>query len=216
MAHQPQRHPRPRVSRTRWSCRSTARGSCSATIGGRDDLVALQRNPTATSDAIETQRLRVRVRVQAGQRALVATLLDEAPAILQAARLQPFIRDFDNPFGAERAPHVQSITVTGPFNATGAASPASPRLFVCRPARGRRRGARARAALPPRSARRAFRRPLAAAETAALLDTYRRERATGSFDTGVEAVLRRILASPRSCSAPRPSRRARRRGRVCA
>ena len=34
------------------------------------------------------------------------------------------------------------------------------------------------------------------AETAALLDTYRRERAAGSFDTGVEAVLRRILASP--------------------
>ena len=64
-----------------------------ATIGGRDDLVALQRNPTATSDAIEMQRLRVRARVPAGQRALVATLLDEAPANLQAARLQPFTRD---------------------------------------------------------------------------------------------------------------------------
>ena len=44
--------------------------------------------------------------------------------------------------------------------------------------------------------RRAFRRPLAAADTTALLDTYRRERASGTFETGVEAVLRRILASP--------------------
>ena len=189
-----------------------------ATIGGRDDLVALQRNPTATSDAIETQRLRVRVRVLAGQRALVATLLDEAPANLQAARLQPFIRDFDNPFGAERAPHVQSITVTGPFNATGAASPASPRLFLCRPAAaaGEEPPASAKATARSRRSsqeitasedgcvrriagslgRRAFRRPLSATETAALLDTYRRERASGSFDTGVEAVLRRILASP--------------------
>ena len=166
-----------------------------ATIGGDDDLIALQRNPTATSDGIETQRLRVRVHVKAGQRSLVAALLDEAPANLQAARLQPFVRDFDNPFGAERSPHVQSITVTGPFNATGAAQPASPRVFACRPAAGSAEEACVRR-IAGSLGRRAFRRPLTAAETAALLDTYRRERAIGTFDTGVEAVLRRILASP--------------------
>ena len=140
----------------------------------------------------------MRARVAGGAaRAGRPTLLDEAPANLQAARLQPFIRDFDNPFGAERAPHVQSITVTGPFNATGAGQPGEPPP-VRLPARPRaaRRGSRACAASPRRSARRAFRRPLTAAETAALLDAYRRERASGTFDTGVEAVLRRILASP--------------------
>jgi len=166
-----------------------------ATIGGRDDLIALQRNPTATSDAIETGRLRVRAHVKAGQRPLVAALLDETPAALQAARLQPFLRDFDNPFGAERAPHLHSITVTGPFNATGAAQPASHRVFVCRPAAAAGEEACVRRIVST-FGRRAFRRPLAATETTALLDTYRRERASGGFDTAVEAVVRRILASP--------------------
>ena len=166
-----------------------------ATIGGRDDLVALQRNPTATSDAIETGRLRVRAHVNAGQRPIVATLLDEAPAGLQAARLQPFIRDFDNPFGAERAPHLHSITVTGPFNVTGAIQPASRRVFLCRPADAAGEEPCVRRIVAALG-RRAFRRPLAAADTTALLDAYRRERQSGTFETGVEAVLRRILASP--------------------
>jgi mono/diheme cytochrome c family protein len=166
-----------------------------ATIGGTDDLVALQKNPTATSDGIEAQRLRVRVHVKAGQRSLVAAFLDETPAVLQAARLQPFVRDFDNPFGAERAPHVQSITVTGPFNSTGAAEPPSRRLFACRPsaAEPEERCVRRIAGM---LARRAFRRPVAAGEVEGLLDTFRRDRATGTFDSGVAAVLRRVLASP--------------------
>jgi hypothetical protein len=176
-----------------------------ATIGGHDDLVALQRNPTVTSDAIETQRLRVRAKVKAGQRSVVATLLDETPANLQAARLQPFIRDFDNPFGAERSPHVHSITITGPFNASGAEQPASDRVFLClAPSRSAlRRDAPPSATeeacvtrIATTLGRRAFRRPLAAAETAMFLETHRRARATGTFETGVEAVLRRMLASP--------------------
>jgi hypothetical protein len=176
-----------------------------ATIGGSADLVALQRNPTALSDSIESGRLRIRAHVKAGQRSIVATLLDETPAVLQAARLQPFVRDFDNPFGAERSPHVQSVTVTGPFNATGAAQPASGRVFVCRPpsTSALRRDKSPDAAeetcvrrIATSLGRRAFRRPLAASETASLLAAYRDARAAGTFDTGVEAVLRRILASP--------------------
>jgi mono/diheme cytochrome c family protein len=166
-----------------------------ATIGGDQDLVALQKNPTATSDAIEAQRLRVRVAVKAGQRTIVAALLDETPAVLQAARLQPFARDFDNPFGAERSPHVQSITVTGPFNGRGAAEPSSRALFACRPTRAAEEEPCARR-IAATLARRAFRRPVSTTETAALLDTYRRERTAGTFESGIEAVLRRVLASP--------------------
>jgi hypothetical protein len=166
-----------------------------ATIGGAEDLVALQKNPTATSDAIEAQRLRVRVAVKAGQRAVVAALLDETPAILQTARLQPFVRDFDNPFGAERSPHVQSITVTGPFNGRGASAPPARAVFACRPAAAADEEPCARR-IAATLGRRAFRRPLTGEETGALVDAYRRERATGTFDSGVAAVLRRILASP--------------------
>src|SRR6516225_5013244 len=48
-----------------------------ATIGGNDDLVKLQRNPTATSDDIEAKRLHVRVPVKAGTRTVAAAFLDE-------------------------------------------------------------------------------------------------------------------------------------------
>ena len=194
------------------------------TIGGPGDLVPLQKNPTLTSDTIEAQRLRVRATVKAGQRELVAAVLDETPAVLQTARLQPFIRDFDNPFGAERAPHVQSITVTGPFEATGASQPPSPTLFVCRPAprRSSLESATSEVGCARRIAttlaRRAYRRPLTPAETDALMDTYRRERASGTFDTGVGAVVRRVLASPSFVFRPedepagaRPRRRLRAR-----
>ena len=165
-----------------------------ATIGGKDDLIALQQNPTAASDAIEAQRLRIRVRVTAGQRRLTAAILDEAPSILQTSRLQPFVRDFDNPFGAERAPHVQSITITGPYNPARGTPPAA-QAFVCRPRTAAEEPACARR-IATTLARRAYRRPLTPADVDTLVGTYTRERAAGTFDTAIEAVLRRILASP--------------------
>src|SRR5215831_18610190 len=47
-----------------------------ATIGGNDDLVHLQQNPTATSDDIEAKRLRVRVHLKAGTRTVTAAFLE--------------------------------------------------------------------------------------------------------------------------------------------
>ena len=103
-----------------------------ATLGGDEDLVTLQKNPTATSDEIEA-RLHVRVHVKAGTRTVAAAFLEETPWTLETARLQPFIRDFNSPFAAEGAPHVQSISVEGPYNAAPTSQPPSARLFVCRP-----------------------------------------------------------------------------------
>ncbi len=57
---------------------------------------------------------------------LVAAFLDEAPRLLATSRLQPFLRDFDNPFAAEGAPHVQSITRPGTVQREGARQRAEP------------------------------------------------------------------------------------------
>jgi hypothetical protein len=103
------------------------------TIGGSEDLVALQKNPTAASDGIRNAAAARARPVKAGQRVLVAALLDETPAVLQAARCKPFVPRLRQPFGAERSPHVQSITVTGPFNGRGASEPPSRAVFACRP-----------------------------------------------------------------------------------
>jgi mono/diheme cytochrome c family protein len=165
-----------------------------ATIGGADDLVALQKNPTAASDDIEAGRLRVRHEVKAGLHDIAAAFLEETPYLLATGRLQPFLRDFNSPYAAEGAPHVQSIAVQGPYNATRGDAPAA-RLFVCRPSSRAEEDACAQRIIASLG-RRAYRRPLSNAERDALVAFYRMGRNGGGFDDGIELALRRVLASP--------------------
>ena len=165
-----------------------------ASLGGEKDLIGLQTNPTDTSDVLEASRLRVRRAVKAGQRDVAAAFLDATPPLFETNRLQRFIRDFSNPFDAEGAPHVQSITVQGPFGAKTVGTPPSPRVFSCRPP----------ATAEPACARRilstlatkAYRRPISDAELGDLLSYYSQARKGGSFQDGIQFGLRRILASP--------------------
>ena len=166
-----------------------------ASIGGDKDLIALQTNPTDTSDTIEATRLRIRQSVKAGQREVAAAFIEKTSPIFETNRLQRFIRDFSNPFDAEGAPHVLSIGIQGPFNATGAETPPSPRVFVCRPGPGADETACARRILSTLAGR-AYRRPVTNGEIAALLSSYEQGRSGGSFNTGIQFGLRRILASP--------------------
>jgi hypothetical protein len=165
-----------------------------ATVGGEADLIALQKNPTTTSDGIEATRLRVRRFVAAGQREIGAAFLDETSPVLKTNRLQRFLRDF-NPYDAEGAPHVKAITITGPFNAAPS-SQGSPFLrSVCWPASAQDETPCARRIFST-IGRRAFRRPLSAQESGDLLQFYQRGRSDGTFATGVELALRRMLSSP--------------------
>ena len=183
-----------------------------ASIGGEKDLIGLQTNPTDTSDVLEATRLRARRTVKAGQRDVAAAFLDATPPLFETNRLQRFIRDFSNPFDAEGAPHVQSITVQGPFGAKTVGTPPSPRVFICRPDVGRggsseiRRGG---SSDPPGTAEtacarrilsglatKAYRRPISDAELGDLLSYYSQARKGGSFQDGIQFGLRRILASP--------------------
>ena len=166
-----------------------------ASIGGEKDLIGLQTNPTDTSDVLEASRLRVRRTVKAGQRDMVAAFLDATPPLFETNRLQRFIRDFSNPFDAEGAPHVQSITVQGPFGAKTAGAPPSPRVFICRPGRGLSEDACARRILST-LATRAYRRPLSVAELDDLVKYYAQAKGGGTFQDGIQFGLRRILASP--------------------
>ena len=195
VAHQSERHPRPRVSPrggavARRRAAPARRRSAAATISS--PCSAIRRPPPTRSRRSGCGCARASRRGSARSWPRCST---RRRPKLQAARLQPFIRDFDNPFGAERAPHVQSITVTGPVQRHWRRQSGEPPLFVCRPAaaaeRGTVRAPHCRLARPPR-----------------LPPAARRHRDRGparhlppraghrQFDTGVEAVLRRILASP--------------------
>jgi len=166
-----------------------------AKFGGREDLVAVQTNPTDTSDAIEATRLKARVFVKAGQHDVAAAFLETTAPVFEATRLQRFIRDFANPFDAEGAPHVQSITVQGPYKAKAAAVAPSSRVFVCTPSSAADERPCARRIIST-LARRAYRRAVADAEIDDLLSFYARGRNGGTFRRGVQLALRRVLASP--------------------
>jgi hypothetical protein len=115
----------------------------------------------------------------------------------------PFVRTHtsgaDGVFHVEaRTPGVTQITITGPHNATGPGeTPSRRRLLVCRPAAPADEEGCAKRILGT-LATRAYRRPVtdASAELKVLLDFYRTGRATGSFDSGVQSAVARVLVDP--------------------
>ena len=167
---------------------------------------------TARSDATDA-RLRVRVAVTAGPHLVAAAFVRKIAE--NTNRLRPFLRSTAGTYDSTGRPHVKALTVTGPFNPTGAGdTPSRRKVFVCRPAEAARSVSR-QPAPAGRSAsqidvaeepcarrilsglaRRAYRRPVNDGDLAPLMEFYRDGRSKGSFDTGVQLAVRRLLASP--------------------
>ena len=95
-----------------------------------------------------------------------------------------------------RPPAVDSVEILGPYDASPPAdTPSRRRIFTCRPARPAQETACAREILST-LARRAFRRPVAAADIDPLLGFYAAGRAAGTFDSGIQTALERLLVDP--------------------
>jgi mono/diheme cytochrome c family protein len=166
-----------------------------APVGGADDFTRSSINATDVVNALD-QRLQVRVLARAGQRPVTAAFLDKA-SVLGGHRLQSFERTTLIATDHLGDPHVESITITGPFNATGGTdTPSRQRLFSCRP----------RSAADERTcateivstlARRAYRRPVTKVDLDPLMAFFDRGRASGNFDSGIELALRGVLVSPK-------------------
>ena len=166
-----------------------------ATIGGAADLSAAFALPKETADAID-ERLAVRVRVRAGPHDVVAAFIGSAPT-MDATKLRPFLKSAFDTLDWTGRPHVRTLTVTGPFNATGPGdTPARRRIFTCRPAGSSNEESCARQIVAT-LARRAFRAPVNETDMQPLLAFYRSGRQEGSFDLGIERALQLILASPK-------------------
>lgn len=92
---------------------------------------------------------------------------------------------------------VSSIAITGPLNPTGPGdTPSRRRIFVCRPNSESEEAPCARKILST-LALRAYRQPPSEADLDALLSFYQAGRKSGTFDTGIEQALARILVDPR-------------------
>jgi len=140
--------------------------------------------------------LEVRVPVSAGAREVSVSFVRqhiEPEGVLQPPQ-RGFARTTNELYFGE--PSVDSVLVGGPYQPSAARDTASRRkIFVCRPASRADEEPCARRILSA-IARRAYRRPVTAAEVKTLVDFYRAGRADGDFDLGVERGLRRVLSAP--------------------
>ena len=151
----------------------------------------------------EIEAFEVRAPVTAGPHAVGVAFLRKTAAEPEGIRklyLRPFTGEGSG--GDSRyQPYVESVTIAGPYESSGArpveGTPSRERIFACRPTRGEaaEETACAREILST-IARRAYRRPVDDEDVARLLTFYDRGRAAGSFDTGIEMALRRLLVSP--------------------
>src|SRR5215813_13632546 len=161
-----------------------------ATIGGHDDLEALFDKPTDTSDAVDA-RLRVRVPVTAGPHTVSVAFVEDPP-VQEPNRLQPFLRSSIDNFDWAGRPHMQTFTITGPFNASGAGdTPSRRRVFSCTPKTASAEGGCAEKILTT-LARHAYRGPVSAIDQQRIMKIYQEGRRGASFERGVETALVRI------------------------
>ena len=139
--------------------------------------------------------LRVRVPVAAGPRTVTATFIRKTGALAESLR-QPFDRPHGEGDYLLYAPHLGTLTITGPFEETGIEdTPTRRRIFVCRPGNAAEEAPCARQILSA-LARRAYRRPVTGRDLAPLVAFYEEGRRAGGFEAGVERALRALLVSP--------------------
>ena len=139
--------------------------------------------------------LQVRVPLSAGPRVVTATFVKKTDALAESIR-QPFARPHGEGDYLLYQPHLGTITITGPFNPTGADdTPARRRIFSCRPTSPEEETPCARQILST-LARRAYRRPVTPTDLAPLVSFYDEGRRGGGFEAGIERALRALLVSP--------------------
>ena len=171
------------------------------TIGGETEKTEGGGVITDRMDAIDA-RLQVRVPVTAGPHAVGATFVRKIGESTQ--RLRPFLRSSAGTYDSTGRPHIETMTIAGPFNPRGPGdTPSRRRVFSCLPraeSRGKpaNRGQEDACAtrIVSTLARRAFRRPVTKSDLTRLMAFYTSARQTGSFESGVQLALRRMLASP--------------------
>ena len=171
-----------------------------APVGSEKEYTDAVKNATDVVNLLEA-RLQTRVFVKAGERPVAVAFLARTPT-LGDTRLQNFKRSTLIATDHRGLPHVESVTISGPFNPKGPGDTASRRaVFTCG-TRGagssdpadQRKCARS---IVSRLARRAYRRPVSETDLAPLMKFYDDGRRDRGFEGGVEAALRGILVSPK-------------------
>ncbi len=139
--------------------------------------------------------LTFRIPVKAGPHRVVATFPRKSSALLESGR-EPYEAHFNMDRHPRITPAIYSISIHGPYNATGPGdTPSRRRLLVCQPKTLGEDDACAKRIFSTLT-RRAYRRPVTDADLQVPLKFYREARKGASFDDGIEMGLRAVLVSP--------------------
>jgi hypothetical protein len=145
---------------------------------------------------LNEKELKTRIPVKAGPHTISVTFVKEGASLADATRQPPESRFNDRRY-PRTVPAVDQVAITGPFSPQGAGdTPSRRRLFVCRPANQVDED-RCATNILSTLMRRAFRRPVAAAEVREQLAFYRKGRAQGDFDAGIAMAVAAVLANPK-------------------
>jgi Protein of unknown function (DUF1592)/Protein of unknown function (DUF1588)/Protein of unknown function (DUF1585)/Protein of unknown function (DUF1587)/Protein of unknown function (DUF1595) len=163
----------------------TANGGTGAGSGATDPDVA-----GAKAD------FQYRLPLKAGSHTLTATFFKKPSLQVDGTRVI-----LDRPaYEAGRThgmPYISSITILGPQKTSGSGnSPSRKRIFVCQPATRAEEVPCARQIITTLS-RRAYRGFLKDADIQTLMTFYTSGRSEGSFESGIQSALERMLVSPR-------------------
>ena len=167
-----------------------------AAFGGDAEIKASSDNPTTTGDSVDG-RFTVRLPLKAGPHRIGVAFLEKTHAF-NTRRLQNYVRSSSDTIDFSGYPHIDEVILTGPFNATGASqTPSRRRIFVCQPKARAEETACARQIVAT-LARRAYRSDVSEKDIATLMDFFQQGRKDGgSFQSGIDLALRRVLASPK-------------------
>jgi hypothetical protein len=162
--------------------------------GGNDESATGRGRLLSRSDAIDAA-LQVRVHVQAGPRVVTAAFLQRS-RVEDSRKVQPYRSSFDT-YDSTGVPHIETLVVKGPFTVDGSGNtPSRARVFTCHPTANAREEACARQILTS-FVRRAYRQPASASDVNRVMEFYRAGRKGGTFESGIQLALQRVLASPK-------------------
>ena len=177
----------------------------SATIGTPEDFKITfdDRANTAMMPELD-KRLQVRVPITAGPHVIGVTFVAKTAA-QEPLKLRPFLNQADG-VDTYGIPKVDTVTIVGPYNVTGPGDTPSRRaIFTCAPSAVGEPGRTATAdrqqelscarSIMTRLARRAYRRTPTEADIKTLMTFYEAGRQDGTFDTGIQRALTRLLTS---------------------
>jgi len=163
--------------------------------GTRAGLYTVTPPPRGSDHQDVDKHLTVKLAIQAGPHQIGVSFPRKTSALLETER-QPYQAHFNMDRHPRIQPALYSISVIGPYEASGAGdSPSRQRIFVCRPS-GPTEEDNCATRILTKLLRRAYRRPVTAADLQGPLKFYRDARSSGGFENGIEMAVRALLVNP--------------------